>query len=119
MILDRGICTVFQSVNVSSPGDMPRQGYLPIWASWYGELSFETSPARPTEGRKELRTDKRIRILQCDRIRQNDIVILDHISAMEEVAAGTPVYRVNRAYHGIDDDGPTQITDLNLEVTEP
>lgn len=119
MILDSGICTVFQAVDASARGDMPRPGYIPIWASWYGVLSFETVPVRPTEGRREMRTDKRIRILQCDKIRQNDVVVLDHVETMADVAPGTPIYRVNRAYHGVDEDGPTQISDLSLEVIDP
>ena len=119
MILDSGICTVFHAANLASPGSMPLKVYHPFWASWYGVLAFETSPSRPTEGRKELKTDLRIRVLQSLDIRQDDIVVLANVSGMEEVEPGTPVYSVQRAYHGQDDDGPAAITDLSLEVYQP
>lgn len=119
MILDSGICTVFRKRDVSSPGDMPTVEYLPIWASWYGELSYETAPTWQTEGRKEQRADGRIRVLQCRSIRQNDVVVLEHLASFADRSEGATVYRIVRAYHGTDDDGPTEISDLTLEVTEP
>ena len=118
MILDTGICTVFHPTDVADPGDMPQKKYLPIWASWYGNLNFETAPAYPSAGRQELRVDTRIRISQNRAISQNDVVVLEHISTWEE-AAGKPVYRVVRAYHGKDDKSPAEISDLSLEVFEP
>lgn len=119
MILDSGICTVFRKTDVSEPGAMPTVGYLPIWASWYGELSYETAPTWQTEGRKEQRADERIRVLQCRSIRQNDVVVLEHLASFDERSEGATVYKIVRAYHGEDDDGPTMISDLTLEVIEP
>ena len=119
MILDSGICTVFRKTDISEAGAMPAVSYVPIWASWYGELSYETSPAWPTEGRKEQKADGRIRILQNRQIAQNDVVVLEHLERFAERPQDRPVYRVVRAFHGLDDDGPTQISDLTLEVTEP
>lgn len=118
MILDDGICTVFHAADMSDAGEMPKPVYTPFWASWYGLLDYATSPARPTEGREELKVDERIRVMQCRDIKQNDIVVLDHLQSIEE-AAGQVMYRVARAYHGTDGDDPTPITDLSLEVFVP
>lgn len=119
MILDTGICSVFRKMEIAIPGGMPRHEYKLLHQGWYGELNFETSPARPTEGRSELRTDARIRIWQNRFIRQNDVVVLRDIDSLEEREEGETVYRVNRAFHGKDDNGPTPISDLSLEVYEP
>lgn len=120
MILDDGICTVFHASDMSRSGEAPCPSYTPFWASWYGLLSYETSPARPTEGRKELRVDNRIRIQQNREIKQDDVVALDHLQSFAEaVGKHLTVYRVTRAYHGTDSDDPTPITDLSLEVFVP
>ena len=119
MILDTGICTVFRRTDAAEPGGMPTWTYVPIWASWYGELNFETRPQWQTEGRKELRADNRIRILQNRQIRQNDIVVLEHLSSWDDRSEGAVIYQINRAWHGTDDDSPAQVTDLTLEVVEP
>lgn len=119
MILDTGICTVFRKTDSAAAGGMPTATYAPIWCSWYRELSFETSPEWQTEGRKEQKADGRIRILQNRSIAQNDIVILEQLAAYRDRSAGAAEYRVTRAYHGLDDDGPTQISDLTLEVIRP
>ena len=119
MILDSGICTVFRKTDVSTAGSMPTYTYIPIWASWYGELSFETAPVWETEGRKEQKADGRIRILQNRSIAQNDVVVLEHLESFEGRSQTAVVYKIARAYHGQDDDGPTQISDLTLEVIKP
>lgn len=119
MILDTGICTVFRKTDTSAAGSMPTVSYSPIWASWYGELSYETSPSWPTEGRKEQRIDGRIRILQNRQIKQNDVVVLEHLARFADRSSGQNVYRIVRAFHGQDDDGPTPISDLTLEVYQP
>lgn len=119
MILDKGICTVFRESDAAAAGSMPVKSYAPIWCSWYGELSFETRPEWQTDGRKEQRADGRIRILQNRGIAQDDVVILEQLSAYKDRSANAIVYRIARAYHGIDDDGPTPISDLTLEVVKP
>lgn len=119
MILDTGICTVFRKTDASSPGDKPIPQYTPIWQSWYGEMSYETSPNWQTEGRKERKADGRIRILQDREIAQNDVVVLEELTSFDSRTAGAPVYQITRAYHGIDDEGPTPISDLTLEVYTP
>lgn len=119
MNLDKGICTVFRKRDAAQPGGMPAFTYDLIYQSWYGEPSFETSPAYPTEKRRELETAARIRVLQNRDLRQHDVVVLRLLSAWEELQAGEPVYRITRAFHGLDDDGPTEISDLTLEVYTP
>ena len=113
MILDRGICWIYRKVNTAEPGAMP------VWVddvyhvSWYGELNFETNPARPTDNREEVKTDARIRILQNRRINNHDRVLLKTVEGEETM------YEVTRAYHGADDESGELITDLTLEVYEP
>lgn len=119
MILDTGICSVFRAMDMALSGEMPRKGYGLIGKSWYGELSFETSPASPTDGRQEFRTDARIRLLQNRSIRQDDVVILRDLPDWNSRGDADPVYRITRAYHGADDAGTTLITDLTLEVYRP
>lgn len=119
MILDTGICTVFRETDTSEAGGMPTTGYSLIGSSWYREISYETAPAWPTDGRKEQKADGRIRILQNRGILQNDVVVLAEFSAWKDKPAGATVYRITRAYHGKDDDGPTPISDLTLEVMQP
>lgn len=119
MNLDKGICTVFRKSDTAEPGGMPSWAYLPIYHSWYGEPSFETSPAWPTEKRKELEIAARIRVLQNRELRQNDVVILLELESYDQRPADAPVFSIARAYHGLDDDGPTPITDLTLEVAQP
>ena len=105
MILDTGICTVFHAYDTAQPGEMPRKGYSLLCQSWYGELS-----------RNEQRVDSRIRILQNRAITQDDVVVLAQV---DDVASDAVIYRITRAYHGVDADGPTPITDLTLEVISP
>ena len=119
MILDKGICTIFRKTDASLPGYKPSAQYTPIWQSWYGEMNFETAPSWQTDGRKELKADGRIRILQNRAIAQNDVVVLEELSSFASRTAGAPVYQIIRAYHGTDDEGPTQISDLTLEVYTP
>ena len=119
MILDTGICTIFRAEDTADPGDVPVPGYTLLGKSWYSEINFETSPGWKTEGRLYQQTDARIRILQDRGIRQHDTVVLLDVDTVRDLPAGTPVYRIMRAYHGQDDDGPTLISDLTLEVVTP
>lgn len=119
MILDKGICTVFHPQDIALSGEMPRPVYKPVFVGWYGELSFETSPQRPTEGRRELKIDNRIRILQHRAVQQNDVVLLRELASFSDRSADDAVYRIVRAFHGEDDDTSVPITDLSLEVYVP
>ena len=116
MILDSGVCTVFHPQDLALSGEMPRPGSQFLTAGWYGELSYETTPARPTEGRRELKIDNRIRILQCRAIKQDDVVVLRELASFSERDADDVVYRIARAFHGTDDQTAVPITDLSLEV---
>lgn len=117
MILDSGICSIFTATDTAQSGKMPVKTYSLKYQSWYGELSFETSPAYPTDGRKERQTDARIRVLQNRTIKQDDIVLLEQAATYE--ARTTRPYRITRAYHGMDEENATLITDLTLEVVTP
>lgn len=113
MILDSGICKIYRKTNVAAPGAKPVFSPVEIHNGWYGELSFATSPGRPTPEREEVHTDARIRILQNRGIANHDLVEL------HDAAGNTTLYDVTRAYHGTDDDSGERITDLSLEVTKP
>lgn len=119
MILDTGICSIFHRTDGSSPGDMPSVTYTHLFSGWYKELSYETAPVWQTDGRKDQKCDGRIRILQCRSIAQNDVLVMAQISAWKDKPAGLTVYKVIRAWHGTDDDGPALISDLALEVITP
>lgn len=114
MILDSGIATVYRKVNVAERGAKPRYADQQIHCGSYGELSFETNPARPTERREEVQTDARIRILQNRQITNHDRVTLQSFMAEDR---GT--YEVTRAYHGSDPDSGELITDLSLQRVNP
>lgn len=116
MILDSGICTIFRKANTAEPGRKPVWGYRLIHRGWYGELNFETAPARPTEAREEVHTDARIRIYQNRSIANHDVAVLRDADAVEP---GDTVYTVTRVYHGADDESAALISDLSLEVTAP
>ena len=113
MLLDKGIATVYRKENTAEPGGKPVWTNVQIHRGWYGELNFETSPARPTDAREEVRTDARIRILQNRAVNNHDRVTL------EGTDGTTTTYEVTRAYHGRDDESGEPITDLSLEVTLP
>ena len=119
MILDTGICSIFHRTDGSSSGDMPTYTYTHLFSGWYKELSYETAPVWQTEGRKDQKADGRIRILQCRSIAQNDVIVLANFTAWKDKPSGATVYKVIRAWHGMDDDGPTPISDLTLEVVTP
>lgn len=115
MILDRGICRIYRKVSTTPPGGKPTSTLEMIHESYYGELAFETSPARPTEKREETQTATRVRILQDRRINNQDVA---ELQPFDGTSAKTEKYRIRRAYHGVDDKNGEQITDLTLEVEE-
>lgn len=115
MILDRGLCRIYRQKSITEPGGKPKSTEEMIFESYYGELNFETSPARPTEKREETQTAARIRILQNREIRKQDVAELIPFDGTE---AKTVKYRIARAWHGADDESGEMISDLTLEVTE-
>lgn len=113
MILDTGICTINRKKNTAAAGFLPVFEDVLIYRGWYGELEFATAPAWPTDGREEIQTDARIRILQNRQVGNHDRVILEPADG-----SSAPVYEVTRAYHGTDDESGEPITDLTLAVTQ-
>lgn len=113
MILDSGVCTISRKVNIAEAGRKPVYQDEPYHVSWYGELSFENAPERPTPGREEIRTDAKVRVLQNRSITQHDRAELD------DQAGHKAVYEVRRAYHGVDDESGELITDLSLVEVSP
>lgn len=112
MILDDGICSVFAKEDVSAQGFMPSYAHRLRHQGWYKLLSFESSPVNPTEFREERETAAKIRILQCRTLRENDVVQLANVTALDETISR---FRISRLYHGTDDDTATPITDVTLE----
>jgi hypothetical protein len=114
MILDSGIAIIYRVANIAEPGEMPVEGTAEVYRSYFSELDFETSPARPTANRKETQTDLRIRIIQNRKIRNEMRVAL-----ITEDGQTKPKYEITRAYHGTDDESGELITDLNLKEVSP
>lgn len=114
MILDSGIAIIHRVANISEPGEMPVEGTSEIYRSYFGELDFETSPARPTPGRKETETAMRIRVIQNRKIR-NEM----RVSLITEDGRTPPIYEITRAFHGFDEDNGEAITDLTLREVSP
>ena len=115
MILDCGTCKIYRKTSTTPAGGKKTHTLEEIHESYYGELSFETAPSRPTEGREETRTAARIRVLQCRGIRNDDVA---ELSPFDGTAAKTKKYRITRAWHGDDQDSGEPISDLTLEVDE-
>lgn len=114
MILDSGIAIICRVANIAEPGETPVEGWAEIYRSYYGELDFETSPARPTPNRHETETALRIRIIQNRKIR-NEM----RVSLITEDGQTKPKYEITRAYHGTDAENGEAITDLNLREVSP
>lgn len=118
MILDTGICTLFREGDIAEAGHMPRKGWLPLGRSWYGELAFGSAPVFETEHREEAQQDQRIRIHQMRGIRPNrDAVVLADVERLP--AMGVTIYRITRAFHGVDPENGAPITDLSLQEVSP
>ena len=115
MILDRGICRIYRKTSTTPAGGKPTSSLSLFHESYYGELAFETSPARPSEKREETQTATRVRILQNRGITNQDVA---ELTPFDGTMAKSVKYRIRRAYHGVDDQSGEQITDLTLEVEE-
>lgn len=115
MILDRGICRILRKTSTTPAGGKPTYDLETLHESYYGELAFETSPARPTEKREETQTATRVRILQNRMINNQDVA---ELMPFDGTSTKTEKYRIRRAYHGTDDQNGEEITDLTLEVTD-
>lgn len=105
MILDKGICSVYKVDNIAIPGDMPKDGLVLKYQSWYGELNYETVPVEAA-GQEGIEISARIRVLQNRVITNHDVVILPDNPEQQ--------YDIIRAYHGVDDESGEPISDLTL-----
>lgn len=115
MILDRGVCRIYHKTSTTPKGGKPTSTLAVIHESYYGELSFETAPSRPTERREDIRTAARVRILQNREIRNDDVA---ELTPFDGIRVRPVYYRITRAFHGIDEKNGEPISDLTLEVTE-
>ena len=115
MILDRGVCRIYHKTSTTPKGGKPTSVLAVIHESYYGELSFETAPFRPTEKREDTRTAARVRILQNRDIRNDDVAELIPFDGTKVKPA---YYRIARAFHGNDEDSGEPVSDLTLEITE-
>lgn len=113
MILDDGICTVFEMVDRASPGGKPNMQPVKKAMAWFKYLDFETAPAWPTESREEVEVTARIRILQDRTITNHNVVVLNETNTIEN---SMDRLEVVRAYHGHDDENGQPITDLTLKA---
>lgn len=116
MLLDQGVCTIYTKTDVSGPGEKPRFERTIKAQSYFGRLSFETSPQWPTQHREETKIAERVRILQCRKIDKDDVAELVDFSDPTQTSQ---TYKISRAYHGVDDESGEMISDLSLEVMKP
>ncbi len=115
MILDDGICTVFELVDKAKPGGKPDLKPQEKIMAWFGYLDFATAEAWPTTGREETEVTTRIRIHQDRTITNKNVVVLQMTHTIEE---GMERLEVVRAFHGVDDDNGQPITDLTLKAVK-
>lgn len=108
MILDTGIATFYHQQNTAPNGAKPVMADIEYYRGYFGELSFETNPAYPTDRREDVKTDAKIRVLTNRAITNHDRVILQPFDG----PAG--YYEITRGYHGVDDDSGELISDLSL-----
>lgn len=113
MILDSGICTIFEMVDVAEPGGMPNLQPKRKKAMWFGWLDYATAEAWPTDRREETEVAARIRIAQDRSVTNHHVVVLEEARTITE---GMRMLEVTRAYHGHDDENGELITDLTLKA---
>lgn len=115
MILDSGICSIFEMVDVSEPGGMPMLEPKLKSRAWFGYLDFATAETWPTEGREEVEVSARIRIPQDRSITNKHVVVLSDVARITKQMIRMEVVR---AFHGHDDESHQPITDLTLKVVK-
>jgi len=111
MILDAGYCSIYRTENIAEPGNMPVEGLILKFQSWYRELNFESSP-KDIGAQEGVIISNKIRIVQNRDITNHDIAVL---SVVLPPPVDASKYEVARAFHGTDDDNGQLITDLTLE----
>lgn len=115
MILDSGICTIFEMVDVSEPGGMPDLQPKLKKRAWFGWLDFATAESWPTESREEIEVSVRIRIAQDRSVTNHNVVVLEDV---HRITDRTVRLEVVRAFHGHDDENHQPITDLTLKAVK-
>ena len=108
MILDTGIATFYHQQNTALNGAKPVMADIEYYQGYFGELSFETNPAYPTDRREDVKTDAKIRVLNNRAITNHDRVMLQPFDGP------SGFYEITRGYHGVDDDSGELISDLSL-----
>lgn len=115
MILDSGICSIFEKVNTSAPGFMPVFRFVRKAAGWYGVRNFSSRPTYLQQDKESTTVALKIRILQNLAVTNQDTVVL---SDVPEVPASAVRYEVVRIYHGTDEQTGVPISDIDLEVVQ-
>lgn len=115
MILDAGICTVFQKQDTAQPGGMPQISYTRKACGWYGVRSFSSAPDWVRNVKEGATVALSIRMHQNLSITTRDAIVLMDVGTPP---ASAPLYEVLRVYHGTDDATGQPITDIDLEVVE-
>ncbi len=116
MILDKGFCTIFARANTAAAGNMPTLKPSGVrHQSWYGELDFETTPARPTEAQEDVEISARVRVVQCRAISNHDVAVLTSELPPPE---GAVQFEIIRAFHGVDSENGQPISDLSLREVQ-
>ena len=113
MILDSGIASVYNEVNMAADGDMPVYGLKRKAVGWYGQRNFSSAPSWLNDQQERITVSKSIRMLRNERIATHDIVVLMDAAVPPDHATRFTIVRI---YHGVDDDNGSQITDIDLEV---
>lgn len=115
MLLDKGFCTIYEVTNTAPAGDMPVDGLTLKFQSWYGELDFETAPIHATAAQEDVEITTRVRIHQNRAISNHDIAVLSNVLP---APAGSVLFEITRAYHGMDKENGQPITDLTMRKVE-
>ncbi len=113
MLLDNGIASVFREVNTAGVGFKPRYAYQRWHQGYYGLLSYETTPARPTDEQEIAETSLRIRMWRVNGLSNNDMIILGDVESAEKAPENLKRYAVTRVYQGEDEAGQ-EISDITL-----
>lgn len=111
VILDSGILTVFERVDTSLRGAMPRYEYTKKAQGYYGELDFASGGTWTQQGREDVQIDARVRILQDRTITPKDVVVLCDADSLDRYAQR---YEIERIYHGRDEESGEPISDISL-----
>ena len=103
VILDQGPCEIWDIVQSEPDGEYPREILKNPREAFYGELSFSTFPTFETDYQESVEIDRKIRILRDLSVNRQTAVLV-----------GGRQYKVQRVYHGYDEDSGEDISDVSL-----